>query len=87
MLEEEYLTQKEQIEEEMFLGLRKILGVEKSVFEARFGQSIMEIYGDAVEKLKRQKLLVETDSRVFLTKEGLFRGNDVFEKFLLNKDN
>lgn len=87
MLEEEYLTQKEQIEEEMFLGLRKILGVEKSVFEARFGQSIMEIYGDAVEKLKRQKLLVETDSRVFLTKAGLFRGNDVFEKFLLNKDN
>lgn len=87
MLEEEYLTQKEQIEEEMFLGLRKILGVEKSVFEARFGQSIMEIYGDAVEKLIRQKLLVETDSRVFLTKAGLFRGNDVFEKFLLNKDN
>lgn len=87
MLEEEYLTQKEQIEEEMFLGLRKILGVEKSVFEARFGQSIMEIYGDAVEKLKQQKLLVETDSRVFLTKAGLFRGNDVFEKFLLNKDN
>ncbi|MDU5333587.1 radical SAM family heme chaperone HemW [Enterococcus sp.] len=87
ILEEEYLTQKEQIEEEMFLGLRKILGVEKSVFEARFGQTIMEIYGDAVEKLKRQKLLVETDSRVFLTKEGLFRGNDVFEKFLLNKDN
>lgn len=87
MLEEEYLTQKEQIEEEMFLGLRKILGVEKSVFEARFGQSIMEIYGDAVEKLKRQKLLVETDSRVFLTKAGLFRGNDVFEKFLLNKGN
>lgn len=87
MLEEEYLTQKEQIEEEMFLGLRKILGVEKSVFEARFGQSIMEIYGDAVGKLKRQKLLVETDSRIFLTKAGLFRGNDVFEKFLLNKDN
>lgn len=86
-LEEEYLTQKEQIEEEMFLGLRKILGVEKAVFETRFGQSIMGVYGDVIEKLKQEKLLTETDSRVFLTKDGLFRGNDVFEEFLLSKDN
>lgn len=87
MLEEEYLSEKEQIEEEMFLGLRKILGVEKAVFEARFGQSIRDVYGDVMEELKQEKLLAETDSRVFLTKAGLFRGNDVFEKFLLNKDN
>ncbi|MGX7204378.1 radical SAM family heme chaperone HemW [Enterococcus pingfangensis] len=85
MLEEEYLSEKEQIEEEMFLGLRKILGVDKAVFEARFGQSIMSIYATVIEELKQQKLVIETDSSIRLTKTGLFRGNDVFEKFLISK--
>lgn len=86
ILEEEYLSEREQIEEEMFLGLRKILGVEKAVFEARFKQSIMDVYGDVLEKLKQQKLIIETDTSIRLTKAGLFRGNDVFEEFLLNKN-
>lgn len=87
VLEEEILTQKAQIEEEMFLGLRKILGVDKTVFENRFGFSMMNVYGDVIEKLKQQKLITETDSRVCLTEEGLFRGNDVFEEFLLSNAN
>ena len=87
VLEEEILTQKAQIEEEMFLGLRKILGVDKTVFENRFGFSMMDVYGDVIEKLKQQKLITETDSRVCLTEEGLFRGNDVFEEFLLSNAN
>ena len=70
----------------MFLGLRKILGVEKAVFEARFKQSITDVYGDVLEKLKQQKLITETDTSIHLTKAGLFRGNDVFEEFLLNKN-
>ncbi|OJG62354.1 hypothetical protein RV07_GL001738 [Enterococcus malodoratus] len=87
ILEEERLSQKEQIEEEMFLGLRKISGVDKTVFESRFDQKLTDVYGDVIEKLKQQKLIAETDSRVRLTKTGLFRGNDVFEKFLLDKEN
>lgn len=87
VLEEEILTQKAQIEEEMFLGLRKILGVDKTVFENRFGFSMMDVYGDVIEKLKQQKLITETDSRICLTEEGLFRGNDVFEEFLLSNAN
>ncbi len=86
ILEEEHLSEREQIEEEMFLGLRKILGVEKAVFEARFKQSITDVYGDVIEKLKQQKLITETDTSIHLTKTGLFRGNDVFEEFLLNKN-
>lgn len=87
IIEEEQLSLKEQIEEEMFLGLRKIIGVEKKQFEARFGQTINDVYGGILEKLKQEKLLTETDTRVYLTKAGLFRGNDVFEKFLLDKKN
>ncbi|MFC4771307.1 radical SAM family heme chaperone HemW [Enterococcus hermanniensis] len=85
ILEEERLTQKEQIEEEMFLGLRKILGVEKKVFETRFDQTITSIYGDVIEDLKQQNLVTESDTSIRLTKQGLFRGNDVFEQFLLSK--
>lgn len=87
VLEEEVLTQQAQIEEEMFLGLRKILGVDKAVFESRFGLSLTDVYGDVIEKLKLQKLITETNSRVYLTEEGLFRGNDVFEEFLLSNGN
>lgn len=86
LLEEEVLTRKEQIEEELFLGLRKILGVEKRVFAERFGQSLTEVYGPVIEQLKAQNLLVESETRVHLTKQGLFRGNDVFQEFLLNKN-
>ena len=86
ILEEEHLSEQEQIEEQMFLGLRKILGVEKAVFKARFKQSITDVYGDVLEKLKQQKLITETDTSIHLTKAGLFRGNDVFEEFLLNKN-
>ncbi|MGM0173563.1 radical SAM family heme chaperone HemW [Enterococcus sp. DIV0800] len=86
LLEEEVLTRKEQIEEELFLGLRKILGVEKRVFAKRFGQSLTEVYGPLIEQLKAQNLLVESDTRIHLTKQGLFRGNDVFQEFLLNKN-
>jgi oxygen-independent coproporphyrinogen-3 oxidase len=39
-----------------------------------------------LEKLKQQKLITETDTSIHLTKAGLFRGNDVFEEFLLNKN-
>lgn len=87
LLEEEFLSQAEQIEEEMFLGLRKIVGVNKAEFEARFGQSLSVVYGQVIQQLKTRGLITETDSRVALTREGLFRGNDVFAEFLLNKEN
>lgn len=86
IIEEEILSQKEQIEEEMFLGLRKILGVDKTVFQQRFGKTISEIYRPVLNSLKEQKLIVETDSRIHLSKAGMFRGNDVFQEFLLSKN-
>ena len=36
-VQEEYLTQTEMMEEEMFLGLRKKTGVSKKRFEEKFG--------------------------------------------------
>ncbi len=43
---EERLSQKEQMEEEMFLGLRKKSGVSMARFEEKFGRSFDGLYGE-----------------------------------------
>jgi len=82
----ESVSRKEQIEEELFLGLRKLAGVSKQAFEKKFGQSFDEIYGDVVTNLVAKGWLLADDQRVALTKPGMYVGNDVFEQFLLDKE-
>ncbi|TWT09082.1 radical SAM family heme chaperone HemW [Planomicrobium sp. CPCC 101079] len=73
----------EQMEEEMFLGLRKTAGVSLSGFQTKFNQPIGDIYGTILEKeIDKQNLVIEQDF-IKLTKKGRFVGNEVFEQFLL----
>ncbi|MGT2907164.1 radical SAM family heme chaperone HemW [Streptococcus dentiloxodontae] len=83
-LEEEVLTQKEMMEEEFFLGLRKKSGVSKSRFESKFGFSFKERYGQIVADLEAQGLLKEDNDRIRMTKKGLFLGDTVAEHFILD---
>ena len=48
--QEEILDRKAQIEETMFLGLRCTAGVSDRMFTEKFGQSMMDIYGDIIRK-------------------------------------
>lgn len=82
-VQEEVLTLKEQMEEEMFLGLRKKSGVSKKRFEEKFGLSFEDQYGDVVAELTQQGLLVPDSDIVRMTKQGLFLGDTVAEKFIL----
>ena len=82
-VQEEVLTLKEQMEEEMFLGLRKKSGVSKKRFEEKFGISFEEQYGAVVSDLTEQGLLVPDRDIVRMTKQGLFLGDTVAEKFIL----
>ena len=82
-VQEEALTLKEQMEEEMFLGLRKKSGVSKKRFEEKFGISFEGQYGAVVSELTQQGLLVEDKDIVRMTKHGLFLGDTVAEKFIL----
>jgi len=84
ILETEELTLKNQIEEEMFLGLRKLAGVNKKRFEEKFGSSITKVYGKVLPKLMTDQLLIETEETFQLTEKGLYIGNEVFEAFLLD---
>ena len=82
-VQEEMLTLKEKMEEEMFLGLRKKSGVSKKRFEEKFGISFEDQYGAVVSELTEQGLLVPDRDIVRMTKQGLFLGDTVAEKFIL----
>ena len=82
-VQEEVLTLKEKMEEEMFLGLRKKSGVSKKRFEEKFGLSFEDHYGAVVSELTEQGLLVPDRDIVRMTKQGLFLGDTVAEKFIL----
>ena len=82
-INEEHLSQREQMEEEMFLGLRKKSGVSMARFEEKFVRSFQELYGDVVKDLIQQGLMQVEGDRVRMTKRGLFLGDTVAERFIL----
>ena len=82
-VEELELSQQEQMEEYLFMGLRVVDGIDITDFEKRFGKSIYQIYGDRIKKLINRQLLQLNDNRLSLTPEGFFLGNEVFAEFLL----
>ena len=82
-VQEEVLTLNEKMEEEMFLGLRKKSGISKKRFEEKFGLSFEDQYGAVVTELTEQGLLVPDKDIVRMTKQGLFLGDTVAEKFIL----
>ncbi|HEL0645775.1 radical SAM family heme chaperone HemW [Streptococcus equi] len=83
-LSEEVLTKEEMMEEELFLGLRKKSGVSVSRFQEKFGLSFESRYGPVVRELQAQGLLVKDKDFVRMTKKGLFLGDSVAEKFILD---
>ncbi len=83
--DEETLTVKSQMEEEMFLGLRLKEGVSASRFAEKFQRSIQEVYGKVLAEEQQAGLLEVTGDRIRLTETGLLIGNDIFERFLIDE--
>ncbi|KIX90176.1 coproporphyrinogen III oxidase [Staphylococcus microti] len=79
---EEKVSLKEQIEEEMFLGLRMNQGVSKARFKEKFGHDINEYYHKELQTLEAKNLIDNTPTHVMLTEEGRVIGNYVFETFI-----
>lgn len=75
------LTQAEQMEEFMFLGLRLTEGVDKKVFQACFGKQIEEVYGAVIRENVKQGLLTDGE-KIALTAKGTDLGNYVSAQFL-----
>ncbi|WP_442595040.1 radical SAM family heme chaperone HemW [Neobacillus sp. D3-1R] len=82
LLENHLVTKQEQMEEEMFLGLRKTKGVNISRFEEKFGVSVVSYFSEQLKELQERKWIIIDEDSIFLTKQGRFLGNEVFQYFL-----
>lgn len=82
--EEQFLSEKEEMEEFMFLGLRMMCGVRKSEFLRLFGVPVDTVYGETLKKLQGHGLLEIEEDTIRLTKRGIDISNYVFEQFLLS---
>ncbi len=76
------LSQKEQMEEFMFLGLRMMKGISAKEFEEAFGKSIFDVYGHQIDKYKEQNVLT-VDERIAFTDRGVDVSNMILADFLL----
>lgn len=77
----QYLSRQEQMEEFMFLGLRLTKGIRKQDFLDKFGIPIETVYGETLDRLRQDKLLLIDDS-ICLTPYGFDISNYVMAKFL-----
>ncbi|WP_020008485.1 radical SAM family heme chaperone HemW [Salinicoccus albus] len=76
------LSVKEQMEEEMFLGLRMNRGVDITRFEEKYGKTLDSVYGSVIEEECAKGNLVRDSGHVALTPQGRLVGNSVFLGFL-----
>lgn len=79
------LSQQEQMEETMFLGLRLTEGVSKAEFHRQFGVSMEQIYGKVIQENIAQGLLADEAGYLRLTREGMDLSNYVMAQFLLDE--
>ena len=80
------LSVHEQMEEFMFLGLRKTKGVSKKEFIERFGCSMDSVYGKPLIESMKQGMMKEEGDRVFLTQDGTLVSNQVLCEFLFDEE-
>jgi oxygen-independent coproporphyrinogen-3 oxidase len=70
----------------MMVGLRLTdLGIDERTFEARFGQTLEELFAGPIQKLQKEGLLEwsgDKNRRLRLTKYGRLLGNRVFREFI-----
>lgn len=79
------LRRKDEMEEFMFLGMRKINGVSEYDFYKSFRVSMDEIYKESIENLIKEGLLVREEDRIRLTDQGIDLSNYALSQFLLGE--
>ena len=82
--EREEIDRQGQMEELMFLGLRKMEGVSCAVFEKAFGCAIESVYHEVIQRMKEMGLMEDADGYLRLTERGIDLSNYVMSEFLLS---
>ena len=80
--EEHIQTERDEMEEFMFLGLRKMNGISSEGFTKRFGVSCRQVYGSVIDRFVTEGLLEESGEGLRLTEKGIDVSNVVFSEFI-----
>ncbi|WP_415331845.1 radical SAM family heme chaperone HemW [Clostridium perfringens] len=76
-------SKNDNMEEFMFMGLRKINGIDENEFEKRFSMNINDVYGEILNKYIDEGLLIRKSGRIFLSEKGIEISNVIMADFLL----
>ncbi len=85
--ERHVLSQKEEMEEFVFLGLRMMEGISLSEYRSRFGTDFKIQYQTVLPEFFRQRFLAEDTKhgRIYLTDRGIDVSNRILAEFLLEE--
>lgn len=64
-------SKNDNMEEFMFMGLRKINGIDENEFKKRFSMNINDVYGEILNKYIDEGLLIRDSGRIFLSEKGI----------------
>ncbi|EIF6296953.1 radical SAM family heme chaperone HemW [Clostridium perfringens] len=76
-------SKNDNMEEFMFMGLRKINGIDENEFKKRFSMNINDVYGEILNKYIDEGLLIRDSGRIFLSEKGIEISNVIMADFLL----
>lgn len=77
------LTQKDEMEEFMFLGLRMTEGVSEKCFQEQFQAPLCSVYGQVLDKYRKLGLLEYADGFWRFTRAGIHVSNRILADFLV----
>ncbi|MDY6597004.1 coproporphyrinogen III oxidase, partial [Clostridioides difficile] len=80
--ENEILSEKDMIEEKIFMGLRMNKGIKFEDFKKKFGIDFREKYNKQIEMLLARKLINQGFEGIQLTQKGREISNSVFIEFM-----
>lgn len=78
--EENILSELEKMQEEMFLGLRKLDGVNMEKFEKRYHQKIEEVFD--IDDLLKENILIKNNGYMYINKDNIYTSNDIMIRFV-----
>nr|WP_010239545.1 radical SAM family heme chaperone HemW [Clostridium arbusti] len=76
-------TKEDNIEEFMFLGLRKINGISIKEFKRRFGKDIFLVYGNIIKKYECENMIIIKEDRLYLSSRGIEISNYILSDFII----
>ncbi|MFT8315145.1 MAG: radical SAM family heme chaperone HemW [Clostridium sp.] len=76
-------TLEDNMEEFMFLGLRKIKGISIEEFRQRFKKDIFSVYGDVIRKYKSKGMMTFEKGRLYLSSRGIEISNYILSDFII----